>query len=98
MGIIVERSEGSVTNRIKTMKWLAIIIISITSGIVPSGVAQETRIISFTPPATLSWTNSQTNAFYLIEYKWDWGYDWTAAWDPALNLVATSQVCTTQID
>jgi len=58
------------------MKWMAIIFIAV--GIVSEGLAQETKIISFTPPGTLSWTNSQTNVFYVVEYKWDWGYDWTA--------------------
>lgn len=75
-----------------------VLAIAIIVGIVSSGVAQETRIISFSPPATLSWTNSQTNAYYVIEYKWDWGYDWTAAWDPALNMVTTSEVSTAHAD
>ncbi len=79
-------------------KMVIIIIAAVASGFVTSGLAQGTEFVAFTPPATLSWTNSQTNAFYVVEYKWDWGYDWTAAWDPALNMVATSAVTTVQFN
>ena len=73
-------------------------IFFIAVGIVSRGLAQETKIISFTPPGTLSWTNSQTNVFYVIDYKWDWGYDWMPVWDPALNMFVTSGVTTAQFD
>jgi hypothetical protein len=79
------------------MKRLAIITI-LAVGVVSGIRAQETRIIAFTAPATLTWTNSQTNVYYVIDYTWDLGYDWTATWDPALNIVATTSVSSVQLD
>lgn len=92
-------SLGEASARKASMKTTArLVLLQAALAMLPFVVqAQETRIIGFTPLATLTWTNSQTNAYYAIEYTWDFDYGWTAVWDPALNLVATTSVSTAHV-
>ena len=72
-------------------------VLALVAGMACGVLSQESRIIEFVPPATLTWTNSQTNVYYAIEYTWDFDYGWTAIWDPALNLVATTSVSSADV-
>ena len=54
--------------------------------------AQQTRILSFDPNGTLTWTNSTTNVYCSFEYTMQLPGGWESSPLPYWNILVTSHV------